>query len=134
MFAQLSPPEQAIAARLLRALVQDGPFSQALYEHELEEAIGYWRQGMRRDKDDFFLAITENQGDVALLLIDKKGRQYINEAGRHELRRRWSAPGVYERNMLLFIPDMARQLHGGDIWTMGVRVQPAPPQPPKFLN
>lgn len=49
VFLNLLFPEQAIAARLLQALLQNGPLSQALYGHELEEAIGYWRQGMRRD-------------------------------------------------------------------------------------
>ena len=130
--------ETQIQARLLSALVLDGPMSQALYEWELEEHAAFWRKGMLRDKDDFLLAVTEHSGDVAMLLIDKKGRIFINEEARRWLRRKWKAPGVYPNNIALFLPGMARQLHGGDIWTMGVRVVPTAgtgaQQSPKWLD
>lgn len=116
--------EKAIQTRLFAALVLDGPMSQALYEWELEAHIRFWRKGMLRDKDDFLLVVTEHSGDVALLLIDKQGKLFINEDGRRWLRRKWKAPGVYAHNMQLFLPDMARQLHGGVVWTMGVKVVP----------
>lgn len=120
--------QQTIQISLFAALALDGPLSQRLYEREMAEHIGYWRQGMRRDKDDFFLAVNERDGEVALLLLDKKGQPFVNEQARRELRRRWGAPGVYASNMLLFIPDMARELAGDTIWTMGVKVMPTPPQ------
>ena len=98
--------------------------AQALYEWELEEHVGYWRKGMLRDKDDFLIVVTEHSGDVAMLLIDKKGQLFINEEGRKHLRRKWKSPGVYANNMLLFIPQMAQQLHGGEIWVLGVKIMP----------
>ena len=79
---------------------------------------------MLRDKDDFLIVVTEHSGDVAMLLIDKKGQLFINEEGRKHLRRKWKSPGVYTNNMLLFIPQMAQQLHGGEIWVMGVKIMP----------
>ena len=116
--------EKDIQARLFNALLLDGPMTQALYEWELEEHVGYWRKGMLWDKDDFLIVVTEHTGDVAMLLIDKKGQLFINEEGRKHLRRKWKSPGVYANNMLLFIPQMAQQLHGGEIWVTGVKIMP----------
>lgn len=116
--------EKQIQARLFAAFVLDGPMSQALYEWEMEENLAYWRKGMLRDKEDFLIAVTENSGDVAMIIIEKKGKVLVNEEARRWLRRKWKAPGVYTNNMALFIPDMARQLHEGNFWTMGVLVLP----------
>ena len=122
--------KEAIQARLFNALLLDGPLSQALYEWEMEENLKFWRQEMLRDKDDFLVAVTENSGDVALLLIDKKGKLFVNEDGRRWLRRKWNTPGVYASNMLLFVPQMAQQLHEGEFWVMGVRILPDWPTRP----
>lgn len=116
----------ATQAGLVAALLFDGPLSQRLYQQEMAEHIDYWRQGMRCDKDNFFLAVNEREGEVALLLLDESGQQFVNEDARRELRHRWSTPGVYTNNMLLFIPDMAGQLAADTIWTMGVKVAPTP--------
>ena len=102
----------------------DGPLSQALYEWELEEHLAFWRKGMRRDKNSYLIVVTEHSGDVAMLVIDKKGQVLANEEARSWLRREYKTPDIYARNMALLVPDMARQLHGGDIWVTGVREVP----------
>ena len=99
----------------------DGPLSQALYEWELEEHLAFWRKGMLRDKNTYLIVVTEHSGDVAMLVIDKKGKVLVNAEARSWLRREYKTPDTYARNMAMVIPHMARQLHGGDIWVTGVR-------------
>ena len=41
----------------------------ALYEHKLEEHIDYWYEGLKTDRDEFVFVVTENSGDVAMVLI-----------------------------------------------------------------
>ena len=40
-----------------------------LYKFELQEHIDYWYQELLRDKDEFVFAVTENNSDVAMVLI-----------------------------------------------------------------
>ena len=102
----------------------DGPMSQALYEWEIEEHLRFWRMGMLRDKDDFLIVVTEHSGDVAMLVIDKTGKLFINEDGRRHLRRKWKEPGAYADNMLRSIPRMAQQIQDGALWVTGVKIVP----------
>ncbi|RZK17710.1 MAG: hypothetical protein EOO56_17385 [Hymenobacter sp.] len=115
--------QNPIQASLHKALVLNGPMSLALYAHELREHVAYWRKGMRRDKDDFLLAITEHSGDVAMLFYSKKGELFMNEDAREQLQLAWKVPGVYTGNMMLMIPQMAQQLAQGEIWVTGVKIQ-----------
>ncbi|MGI4870290.1 MAG: hypothetical protein ACRYFX_03820 [Janthinobacterium lividum] len=115
---------KTIEALLRKALVANGPMSLGLYEYELQEHLDYWREGMRRDKDEMLLVVTEMQGGVAMLLLDNKGQLFINEVARQELQRYWSHPGAYAHNMQLLLPQMAQQLAAGAIWVSGMKTQP----------
>ncbi len=110
-------------ASLHKALILNGPMSWELYAHELREHVAYWRKGMRRDNDELLVAVTERAGDVAMLLITKKGEFFMNEEARERLQQVWKAPGVYLGNMLLMIPTMAQQLEQGEIWVTGIKTQ-----------
>lgn len=115
--------QEIIQTNLYKALILNGDMSLALYAHELREHVAYWRKGMRRDKDDFLVVITENSGDVAMLFYGKKGELFINEDAREQLQLAWNAPGAYLANMLLMIPQMAQQLANEEIWVTGVKIQ-----------
>ncbi len=52
----------------------------ALYEYELEEHIDYWYEGLKADRDEFVFAVTENSGDVAMVLITADKTVYINSS------------------------------------------------------
>jgi hypothetical protein len=45
--------KKKIANLLRKALLQDGQMERALYEHELEEHIDYWYEGLKADRDEF---------------------------------------------------------------------------------
>lgn len=116
--------KKTIEAQLRKALVANGALSYALYQHELAEHLASWRASMRRDGDEYLFVVTENQGDVAMLLLTSQGKLFINEQAREKLRRIWHHEGVYEHNMQLFIPLMAEQLAAGELAVTGVKTAP----------
>jgi hypothetical protein len=112
--------KKAIEQLLKTALLEDGEMVYALYEHELEEEIGYFKQSLRLDNDDLIFTVTTNRGHVAMLLINKRNKIYINEAARDELKKQWQAN--YAKNMERLIPNFAAQLARNELPMMGVRV------------
>jgi len=106
--------------RLLeQALLHDGEMQHELYEYELEEMLGELKSSMAQDNDEFIFAVTENRGDVAMVLIDKSGQVHINEGARERLKALW--PAAYESNMKKLIPAFAALLNGGEIPVNGVK-------------
>ena len=93
----------------------------ALYEHELAEHIDYWYAGLQRDGEECVFAVTENSGDVAMILITKAKEVYVNEEARGKLQALWPQP-AYTRNMKIFIPMMADELANDIISVNGVKV------------
>ena len=71
------------------------------------------------DQDDYIFTVTENNGDVAMVLIEKSGQVYINEQARERLQALW--PVGYTGNMKNFIPSFARQLSRGELPITGVK-------------
>ena len=92
----------------------------ALYEHELIEVLDYLKLSMKEDKDEYIFTVTENRGDVAMLLIDKSGIIHINEQAREKLKTLWNV--AYESNMKKLIPDFTQQLCKGELPINGVKI------------
>ena len=118
--------KRAIQNGLRRALVENADMSYALYKHELEEHLDYWKSGMRRDGDESLFVLTENHGEVAMLLMTDKDELFINELAREKLQLLWNNEGVYANNMKLMIPLMAEQLEAGELAVTGVKTVPQP--------
>src|SRR5712672_1353008 len=96
--------KKAIEKNLRKALLEDGPLAQTLFEYELKEHIEEYKQSKRADGDKFFFAITEHTQGVAMILIDESDQVHINEAARDLLKKLW--PKTYKKNLQLLIPDM----------------------------
>ena len=111
--------KKSIKKLLEQALLHDGEMREELYEYELEEMLDELKSSMAQDKDDYIFAVTENGGDVAMVLIEKSGRVHINERARERLKALW--PAAYESNMKMLIPVFAAQLRGGEIPVQGVK-------------
>ena len=109
-----------IQALLEQALLGGGEMAYALYEHELEELLDFLKQSMAQDKDEFIFSVTENTGDVAMVLIEKSGQVHINEEARSLLQKLWRV--TYSGNMKRLIPDFARQLQRNEMPINGVKV------------
>ncbi|KAM3091280.1 hypothetical protein ACKFKG_26210 [Phormidesmis sp. 146-35] len=112
--------KQQIVTKLKKALLQGGKMAYAIYEHELEEHIDYWYEGLQTDQDEFVFVVTENSGDVAMLLIMPDKTVYVNEAARNRLKQIWAGE-VFESNMKRLIPIMARDLANDIISVTGFK-------------
>ena len=109
---------------LKQALIHDGEMQHELYEYEMEELLDEWKSSMAKDKDDYIFAVTENSGQVAMVLIEKTGEVHINEEARERLKELW--PAAYESNMKKLIPAFAEQLKEGEIPVSGVKIVATP--------
>ena len=111
--------KKTIERNLKKALLDGGALEQALFEYELEEHVEEYMKSKREDNDEFFFAITEHSDDVAMLLIDKGDKLYINEDARKVLQKLWR--DAYKPNIQRLLPDMAGQLNDGYLYTAGVK-------------
>jgi len=111
--------KKRIQKNLTRALLQGGEFAEALYEYELAEHVEEYSESKKRDSDLFFWAVTENSGDVAMLLIDKNDVLHINEKARQCLQEYW--PDTYVPNIERILPDIADRLNQGFLFSAGVK-------------
>jgi hypothetical protein len=109
-----------ITKLLKKALLENGDMAHALYEHELKEHIDYWHKGLKRDREDVVFVVTENTGDVAMVLITRDKTVYINEDARQELMKIWQTH--YESNVEMLIPAMVRDLINDCFAVTGVKI------------
>ncbi len=114
-----------IQKSLENALINDSKMSYELYEYELEEHIDYWKSSMIMDEDEFVFAVTVHRNnvtnvfDVAMLLIEKSEKVYINEFARDRLKELWKS--AYLNNIKMLAPVFAKQLNDGEIAFNGVK-------------
>lgn len=112
--------QKSIEKNLKKALLDNGAFAQALFEYELEEHIEEYMKSKQEDGDEFFFAVTEHSGDVAMLLIDKDNKLHVNEDACALLKKTWRG-SVYKSNIQKLLPDMAGELDKGYLYTAGVK-------------
>lgn len=113
--------KKTIEKNLKKALLEDGPLAQALFEYELEEHIEEYLESKHADNDNYIVAVTEHTNDVAMVLIDENDNVHVNEGARAMLKKLWRK--AYKKNLQLLIPDMAAQLDAGYLWFTGVKVR-----------
>jgi hypothetical protein len=111
--------KRKIANTLRKALLEDGKMERALYEYELEEHLDYWYEGLKSDREQFVFAVTENSGDVAMVLITPDKTIYVNEEAREKLAEFWIK--AYRNNINRLIPMMADNLANDIISVTGVK-------------
>jgi len=107
---------------LVRALLNDGAMSKALFEEELQDQMDEFLKSKQDDKEDFIFVITERDNQVAMLLIDKENKVHVNEEARAVLKTYWQK-SVYEDNMLMLLPQMVDELNEGYYFVTGVKAQ-----------
>jgi|GEM_PF-699492 len=109
-----------LTKRLHKALLENGEMADALYEYELQENIDYWYKGLIRDQEDFVFVVTENSGDVAMVLITPDKTVYVNEKARAKLMEFWLA--AYAQNIEQLIPAMVQDLLDGHFFETGCKI------------
>lgn len=104
---------------LEEALINNSEMREELYEYELEELLAELKASLAKDKNEFIFAITEHSGDIAMILIEKTEKVYINEPARKKLKTIWGS--AYLENMKMLIPDISKQLNDNFIPTYGIK-------------
>jgi hypothetical protein len=108
-----------IENRLIDALLNNGVMVQALYDFELTRQVDGLKKSMQEDNDDYIFTVTENNSDIAMLLIEKSGKLYINERAREKLKTFWLT--AYEKNIQRLIPMFTKQFLEGELPFAGVK-------------
>ncbi len=111
--------KKKIINNLEKALLKDAPLSLKLYHWELEEHVQEYFVSKKEDRDKYFLAITEQKNDVAMLLIDEKNYLYINEEARTKLKQTWKKSS--DKNLKQLILQIAQNLNDGYIFAAGLK-------------
>lgn len=107
---------------LVRALLDDGAMSKLLFEDELQDQISGFLQSKQEDQDHYFFAITEQNNQVAMLLIDADDKVHANEEARAVLKAFWKNT-TYDDNILMLLPQMVDDLSDGYYFVTGVKRQ-----------
>src|SRR5690554_2932682 len=103
--------KKRIEKALQEVLLKEGEMSFSLYELDLKESVEDWTTNTATSGVDFFFAITENTGYVAMVLITKKKKLYINKEARDKLKQFWKEN--YANNIKLFSPGIIQDLTDG---------------------
>lgn len=103
---------------LHKALLEDGDMHRSLYEYDMEEHIAFWTEGMKKDKNDLVFVVNENDGHIAMVLITKDEKLFINEEARAYLQKTWKKQ--YEKNIKMLLPAMVAELNDGAFPIHGV--------------
>lgn len=114
--------KRTIEKNLVKALLHDGVMTHELFDYELKEHVDEFLKSKKKDKDDYFFAVTEHTNDVAMLLIDGKNKVHINEKACALLKKLWPK-SAYKYNLQILIPQMADELSKGFLFVTGVKVQ-----------
>jgi hypothetical protein len=107
------------------ALFKEGVMEMGLYEYELEDMQEDLKATLLEDGDDYIFAITVHTNDEtqkqdsAMVLIEKTGEVFINEAARDKLKEIWERG--YAANLHSVLPDFITQLHNSEIPINGIK-------------
>lgn len=113
--------KKIIEKKLKTALLEDGAFSRALFEFDLEARIEAYLQSKHEDGDKFLFVIAEKSNEIAMMLIDENDEVHANEDARALLMKLWQGE-IYKSNIRLFMPDMVNELDKGNHYFVGVKV------------
>ena len=117
--------KKTLRATLEQGLLGGGAMSAALCEEVLMDVADELKASLREDGDDALIALVAEDGEMALLLLDKNGTLYRNEAAREQLKLMWRT--FYAANLDTLLPIFIDDLHQGLLAVAGAQWIPAPP-------
>lgn len=117
--------KKTLRAALDQALLHRAAMSAALCTEVLMDAADELQTSLREDGDDALIALVVEDDEVAMLLIDKAGERYQNEAALGQLQQMWRQH--YATNMQTVLPLFVDDLHQGMLAVAGVQWVPATP-------
>ncbi len=117
----MSTRVREISNALRKALLKDGEMELSLYKSKLEEHVDEWYEGLKEDSENFVFVVTENSGDVAMIMIDQNKTVYVNEEARTKLSELWMKN--YIKNIKFLIGRMADDIDYGSISIISFAIQ-----------
>lgn len=117
--------QKTIRAALEQSLLHGAAMSAALCKEVLMDAADELEASLREDGDDALIALVAEDGEMAMLLIEKSGALYRNEAAREQLKLMWRTH--YADNLNTLLPLFVDDLSQGLLAVAGVQWIPAPP-------
>lgn len=116
--------KKTLRAALEQALLHGAAMSVALCTDVLMNAADELHVSLREDGDDALIALVAEDDAVAMLLIDKAGVHFRNEAALEQLRQMWRQH--YAANVQTVLPLFVDDLHQGMLAVAGVQWVPVP--------
>ena len=112
--------KRTIKKSLKKALLEGGVFEQELFDLKLKVHIEEFTESKKKDKDEYFFAITENKNDIAMLFIDDEDKVHANENARALLEKVWGK--FYKFNIRRMLSDMAVELDKSYLFFAGIKI------------
>ena len=116
--------KKTIRATLEQGLLHGAAMSAALCEDVLIDALEELEASLREEGDDALIALVAEGGEMALLLLDKDGTVYRNEAACKQLQKMWRQ--FYATNVQTLLPIFVDDLSQGLLAVAGAQWIPAP--------
>ena len=100
-----------LSAKLHDMFVRLVRFSGDLYREEMDNWLDEFVEDKRKTDDPILIAICEDKGLFAVILVDETDQIHINKHAIRALKKYWS--WSYRRCVEKIIPDIARELLDG---------------------
>lgn len=117
--------KKALRATLDQGLLHGAAMSTELCEEILIDQLDAFKQSLREDGDGALIAFVAEDGEMAMLLLDKSGTLYRNEAACEQLKLMWRS--YYAANLNTLLPIFVDDLSQGMLAVAGVQWIPEPP-------
>ena len=115
--------KKKIAANLQSALSGQCSLSIDLYVEVLASYEDELRASLEKDADDALLCMLDDDGDVAMMVIDWDGSIYRNEHALKKLRAMWRQS--FETNVLTLVPILSTHISQKNLGVAGIKWLPA---------
>lgn len=119
--------KKTIRATLEQGLLHGAAMSAELCEEVLIDVVDELEASLREDGDDALIAFVAEDHEMAMLLLDKSGALYRNEAACEQLKLMWRT--YYAANLERLLPIFVDDLSQGMLAVGGVQWIPAPAAP-----
>lgn len=114
--------KKEIASDLRCALAGDKPLSIDLYVEVLADHEDTLKASLGKDADDALLCMLADEGEVAMLIIDRDGRIFRNDIALNKLRAMWQ--GSFDANVETLVPTFSEHIIRKNLGVAGLKWVP----------
>jgi hypothetical protein len=115
--------KKKIAADLQSALSGQSPLSIDIYVEVLADYEDEFKASLDRDADDALLCMLADDGDVAMMVIERDGSIYRNENTLKKLQAMWRQS--FDTNVQTLVPILSDHISQKNLGVAGIKWLPA---------